>query len=93
MVLAQSGGITVTHSGPGLYILDFESSVAMRPISATLWNSPGGAPGAAVCGGGSPGGVVCPAGTNDTDHLFVGTPDTTGTNFADHAFYVLVEAP
>jgi hypothetical protein len=93
-VFAQSGGITVTHPHPGLYFLDFGSSVASHPISVTLENSPGGAPVAAACGGG-PGGAVCSTvgGTDDTHHLFVGTPNPAGSSFVDHTFYVIVEAP
>ncbi len=93
-VFAQSGGITVAHPHPGLYFLDFGSSVASHPVSVTLENSPGGAPVAAACGGG-PGGAVCSTdgGTDDTSHLFVGTPNPTGSSFVDHTFYVIVDAP
>ncbi|HLY49026.1 MAG TPA: hypothetical protein VKR21_07505 [Solirubrobacteraceae bacterium] len=91
-VLRQSGGITVTHSaGTGLYFLNFGSSVDSRGVSVTNWNSPAGAPSAAVCGGPAPL-VTCPAGVNDTNHLFVGTTSTAGA-FADHSFFVIVEAP
>lgn len=91
-VAASSGGITVQHTpASGVYIIDFGSSVASRPILATL-HEVTGIVNAAPCGGsGSPGGIDC-ATSNDINHLFVSTHDPTGA-FADRDFYVVVEAP
>jgi hypothetical protein len=38
---------------------------------------------------GAPGAVTCVVnGTNNTDHLFVDTPNPSNTVGADHAFYI-----
>jgi hypothetical protein len=85
-IIAQSGGISVTHSsGSNGYYLDFGSSVAGKGVSVTLhYNDPNfnGEIVTAPCGGsGVPGGVTCvAAGTNDANHLYVQVHDSTGGN-------------
>lgn len=91
-VLASSGGVSVDHTpASGVYYLNFGSSLASRPIVATL-HEVTGVVNVAPCGGSaSPGGINCPT-PDDINHLFVSTHDLSGT-FADLGFYVVVEAP
>jgi hypothetical protein len=90
----QSGGISVTAAGPRT-ILDFGSSMAGRPIVATLQTatpSAGGQITAAPCGGPSssnPGGIVCPGSANSPNFVAVDTFDSGGTA-APKAFYITI---
>jgi hypothetical protein len=91
---AQSGGISVTSAGART-ILDFGSSVAGRPLTATLLTGAvgtGGEIAAAPCGGPStsnPGGIVCPGSANSPNFVAVDTFDSGGTG-TQKAFYVTV---
>jgi hypothetical protein len=93
-VAAQSGGISVSSTGART-ILDFGSSVAGRPITATLLTgvvAAGGEIAAAPCGGPStsnPGGIVCPGSANSPNFVAVDTFDSGGTA-TQKAFYVTV---
>jgi hypothetical protein len=93
-IAAQSGGISVTQAGSQT-ILNFGSSVAGRPILATLAaGSPGtaGEISASPCGGASatnPGGISCPGSANSSNFVAVNTFNSSGTP-AERTFYVAV---
>ena len=80
----QSGGISVAQTGSPL-ILDFGSSQAGKPITATIAptvTDPTGQVSAAPCGGPStsnPNGVVCPPNFNNPNHVLINTADKSGT--------------
>jgi hypothetical protein len=92
-VVGQSGGVTLTAKpGPGLYVLDFGSSVAGKLVLAASARAGDpefrGTVSAAPCGG-TPEGGACPIG-NDTNHVQVVTNDAGEKTREDHAFYVAV---
>jgi hypothetical protein len=92
-IAAQSGGITLAAKpGSGVYILNFGSSVAGKPIIASGGyaadaSDQRGETSAGPCGGGSEG-RTCP--TSDTNsNVFVETRSNAGVP-ADHSFYIAV---
>jgi hypothetical protein len=93
-IAAQSGGISVTQSGSQT-ILNFGSSVAGRPILATLSAGKPATAGeisASPCGGSSannPGGITCPGSASSANFVAVNTFDSSGTP-AERSFYVAV---
>ena len=93
-ISAQSGGVSVTQAGSRT-ILNFGSSMAGRPIVATLATGTapsGGEISAAPCGGPSssnPGGIVCPASASSPNFVAVDTFASNGTP-AQQAFYVTI---
>jgi hypothetical protein len=96
-IIAQSGGISISSHFTGGYYLNFGSPVAGHAISATIYDKGGFPPGAiatAPCGegtsGATPDTLECTAsGTNDINHVFVTTLNTSGTQ-TDKPFYIEV---
>jgi hypothetical protein len=92
---AQSGGITVIHSFPGEYYVNFGTSVAGHALSATMeWRSGHGLDSGNIlvgrCGGGT-GGITCVAiGSDNTNTAYVQTDDNTNTNDDNRAFTVIL---
>jgi hypothetical protein len=93
-IVTQSGGITLAaHPSSGVYILNFGSAAAGKPVlaSGAYAGDPGDQRGettAGPCGGGSEG-RTCPTGFDTTSHVYVQTRSNDG-NPSDHAFYVVV---
>jgi len=93
-IATQSGGVSVTQAGSRT-ILNFGSSMAGRPIVATLATGTapsGGEIAAAPCGGptaSNPGGIVCPGTANSPNFVAVDTFASNGTP-TQQAFYVTI---
>ena len=93
VIVAQSGGISLTSHSTGNYILDFGGAVNTKLILASAAQAgsdtgPRGPVSAGPCGGTPEGGSPCGTG-NDTSHVHVQTfnaGDVTG----DRSFYVAV---
>jgi hypothetical protein len=90
-VLAQSGGMSVTRSSAGHYLVSDGGSVVSKPLSATFGTLGFGFITAAPCGGSAnnPGGVNCPV-FNDNNHVLVETLNTAAAAFIDSTFYVTI---
>jgi hypothetical protein len=91
-IIAQSGGITVTHPFPGGYYVKFADPVTGKAVSATnaYRDTDGAARGAlivTICGEGTEG-SSCDFSDNPQT-VYVGTFSTAGAA-QDHAFYVAV---
>jgi hypothetical protein len=95
-IIAQSGGLTITHVAPGLYIVDTGSSVSGHLVTAsdgvagdsnfrgvTIAGPCGTASDAINCEGLAPN-------ANDGNHVLVATTETNNSTEADHSFYLTV---
>lgn len=89
-ILAQSGGLSVTRSAIGRYVVGVGGSASSKPLSVTL-NGTFGFANAQPCGGNAnnPGGVNCTL-FNDTNHILVQTINPAAAAFIDATFYVSI---
>ena len=92
-VVHQSGGISVTKGSPGVYSVNFPSSLVGRPLSATLnagGNDNDGSIVAVPCGGtvGNPSAIACSLNnTNNTALVHAYGPGSN--NSVDRPFYLI----
>jgi hypothetical protein len=97
-IALQSGGITVSHTTTGVYIVNFGENVSRRMVAVTpgTVNDPsfrGSAVGSSCAGPASSGGLIdCPA-TNPQNFVFVGELASGDATTEDHGFYVAVIGP
>jgi hypothetical protein len=97
-IALQSGGITVTHTGTGTYVVNFGSDISkMLTLVIPGTVSDGSFRGAAVtspCAGpASTASLVgCPA-VSPENYVFVGELDSAGSSPEDHGFYVASVGP
>ena len=89
-ILAQSGGISVSTSLAGLYVVGFGESLGSRAIQATSAitaadNAFRGSLQVGRCGGG-----LCPPGMDTDQFALVGTLDQTNTIPESHPFFIVL---
>jgi hypothetical protein len=97
-IALQSGGITVSHTTTGVYIVNFGENVSRRMVVVTpgTVNDPSFR-GTAVASSCAPpatsGGLInCPP-TNPQNYVFVGELNSGDTATGDHGFYVAAVGP
>ncbi len=89
-IIAQSGGISLSAGGGGLYTLNFGRDLSGVPLSATLSSrqTTGGEVAVEPCGGPPEGAIgTCGAAFDNRNHLHVQTMNSAGA-IAARAFYV-----
>lgn len=92
-VAASSGGVTVSSQVANTTYVNFGTSMAGRPILATINGELGGQASAAPCGGPSstnPGAIVCPGSANNPNVVAVSTFDASGAKAPALPFYVAI---
>jgi hypothetical protein len=89
VILAQSGGITVTEHTVGKYTLDFGVSTAGRLVLVSPADQFTKGPASAIPCGGPPEGMDCGAGQPNTQVRVLTVADAPSPAFLqDHAFYL-----
>jgi hypothetical protein len=89
VILAQSGGITVTEHTVGKYTLDFGVSTAGRLILVSPADQFTKGPASAIPCGGPPEGMDCGSGQTNTQVRVITVADAAPPAFLqDHAFYL-----
>jgi hypothetical protein len=95
-IVQQSGGISVTKFSPGVYFVNFPSSLVGRPLSATLQakNDNDGSITVVPCGGSIGDDNASPCSTNNTNNSALVHAYGAGTNNStDRPFYLIAFKP